>query len=105
MWTEILEAQVEPGGPFMLYEDSRNLKSNQKNLRTIKSSNLRCEIIEYSSEDEIAVCNLASVVLPTFVLQVTNKSSIFEFLSLHSVVKTITRNLNRVIDTCKYPAS
>lgn len=105
LWAEILKAQVETGGPFMLYKDSCNLKSNQKNLGTIKSSNLCCEIMEYSSKDEIAVCNLASVVLPTFLLQVTDKSSIFDFLKLHSVVKTITRNLDRVIDICKYPAS
>ncbi|GAV55149.1 hypothetical protein ZYGR_0AS04730 [Zygosaccharomyces rouxii] len=103
LWSEILQAQVETGGPFMLYKDSCNFKSNQKNLGTIKSSNLCCEIVEYSSKDETAVCNLASVALPTFIVQVTNKGSIFDFAKLHSVVKTITRNLDRVIDVCKYP--
>lgn len=103
LWSEILEAQVETGGPFMLYKDSCNHKSNQKNLGTIKSSNLCCEIVEYSSKDETAVCNLASVALPSFVIKVSDRGNVFDFVKMHSVVKTITRNLDRVIDICKYP--
>lgn len=103
LWSEILQSQVETGGPFMLYKDVCNSKSNQKNLGTIKSSNLCCEIVEYSSENETAVCNLASVALPSFIVQMANKGSIFDFAKLHSVVKTVTKNLDRVIDICKYP--
>lgn len=103
LWSEILQSQIETGGPFMLYKDSCNEKSNQKNLGTIKSSNLCCEIVEYSSKDETAVCNLASVALPAFVKHVEGKGSIFDFKKLHSVVKLMTRNLDRLIDVCDYP--
>ncbi|CEP64092.1 uncharacterized protein LALA0_S10e02080g [Lachancea lanzarotensis] len=102
LWSEILQSQVETGGPFMLYKDSCNTKSNQKNLGTIKSSNLCCEIIQYSSPKETAVCNLASVALPSFV----NKKGVavkFDFRKLHDVVKVITKNLDSVIDICDYP--
>ncbi|AMD19610.1 HCL541Cp [Eremothecium sinecaudum] len=102
IWREILSSQTETGGPFMLYKDSCNRKSNQKNLGTIKSSNLCCEIIEYSSPDEIAVCNLASVALPTYI-KVENSKIWFDYDKLHSVVKLLTKNLDRIIDVCKYP--
>ncbi|KAI6147461.1 ribonucleotide reductase [Pisolithus tinctorius] len=98
LWYAILEAQVETGGPFMVYKDAANRKSNQKNLGTIKSSNLCTEIIEYSSPDEIAVCNLASLALPTFI-----SSGKYDFQKLHDVTKVVTRNLNRIIDTNYYP--
>ncbi|RDB14667.1 Ribonucleoside-diphosphate reductase large chain [Hypsizygus marmoreus] len=98
LWYAILEAQIETGGPFMLYKDAANRKSNQKNLGTIKSSNLCTEIIEYSSPDETAVCNLASLALPTFI---TNGK--FDFKKLHDVTKVVAFNLNRVIDVNYYP--
>ncbi|KAI6123381.1 ribonucleotide reductase [Pisolithus croceorrhizus] len=98
LWYAILEAQVETGGPFMVYKDAANRKSNQKNLGTIKSSNLCTEIIEYSSPDEVAVCNLASLALPTFI-----SNGKYNFQKLHDVTKVVTRNLNRIIDTNYYP--
>lgn len=102
LWYAILEAQTETGGPFMLYKDACNEKSNQKNLGTIKSSNLCCEVVEYSSEEEVAVCNLASVALPSFISYDTEKMW-FNFSKLHDVVKVVTKNLNKVIDVCSYP--
>ncbi|KAI3405923.2 hypothetical protein KGF56_001142 [Candida oxycetoniae] len=102
LWLAILESQTETGGPFMLYKDACNEKSNQKNLGTIKSSNLCCEIIEYSSPEETAVCNLASLALPSF-LQTLGEGIEFDFPKLHSVTKVATRNLNKVIDVTKYP--
>ncbi|AGO11402.1 AaceriACR155Wp [[Ashbya] aceris (nom. inval.)] len=102
LWREILLSQTETGGPFMLYKDACNSKSNQKNLGTIKSSNLCCEIVEYSSRDEVAVCNLASVALPTFV-SVTSDAITFDYAWLHSVVKVMTRNLDKAIDIGDYP--
>ncbi|AAS51381.1 ACR155Wp [Eremothecium gossypii ATCC 10895] len=102
LWREILLSQTETGGPFMLYKDACNSKSNQKNLGTIKSSNLCCEIVEYSSRDEVAVCNLASVALPTFV-SVTSDAITFDYARLHSVVKVMTRNLDKAIDIGDYP--
>ncbi|KAG1865188.1 ribonucleotide reductase large subunit [Suillus tomentosus] len=93
LWYAILEAQIETGGPFMVYKDSANRKSNQKNLGTIKLSNLCTEIIEYSSPEETAVCNLASLALPTFI-----SNGKYDFQKLHDVAKVITRNLNRIID-------
>jgi ribonucleoside-diphosphate reductase subunit M1 len=102
LWNSILEAQVETGGPFMLYKDACNRKSNQKNLGTIKSSNLCCEIVQYSSPEEVAVCNLASVALPSFV-EFSESSAWLNYEKLHQVVKVITRNLNKVIDMGKYP--
>ncbi|KAG8214508.1 ribonucleotide reductase [Butyriboletus roseoflavus] len=98
LWYAILEAQIETGGPFMVYKDSANRKSNQQNLGTIKSSNLCTEIIEYSSPDEVAVCNLASLALPTFI-----KDGQYDFQKLHDVTKVVTYNLNRIIDTNYYP--
>ncbi|GAA5912971.1 ribonucleoside-diphosphate reductase large subunit [Sporobolomyces salmoneus] len=98
LWYAILEAQVETGNPFMLYKDAANKKSNQKNLGTIKSSNLCTEIIEYSAPDECAVCNLASIALPSFI-----KDGVYDFQKLHDVVKAVAFNLNRIIDVNYYP--
>ncbi|KAJ7031489.1 ribonucleotide reductase alpha subunit [Mycena alexandri] len=98
LWYAILEAQVETGGPFMLYKDAANSKSNQKNLGTIKSSNLCTEIIEYSAPDETAVCNLASVALPSFV-----SNGKYDFQRLHDITKVVAFNLNRIIDVNYYP--
>ncbi|KAJ6486511.1 ribonucleotide reductase alpha subunit [Mycena vitilis] len=98
LWYAILEAQVETGGPFMLYKDAANSKSNQKNLGTIKSSNLCTEIIEYSAPDETAVCNLASIALPSFI-----SNGKYDFQHLHDITKVVARNLNRIIDINYYP--
>ncbi|KAL9711307.1 ribonucleotide-diphosphate reductase subunit rnr1 [Leucoagaricus gongylophorus] len=98
LWYAILEAQIETGGPFMVYKDHANSKSNQKNLGTIKSSNLCTEIIEYSSPEETAVCNLASLALPSFI---TNGK--YDFKKLHDVTKVVANNLNRIIDINFYP--
>lgn len=102
LWYAILEAQTETGTPFMLYKDACNKKTNQKNLGIIKSSNLCCEIVEYSSPDEVAVCNLASIALPSFA-EKDNKSCWYDFERLHEVTKVVTRNLNRIIDRNYYP--
>uniref|UniRef100_A0A060T162 Ribonucleoside-diphosphate reductase n=1 Tax=Blastobotrys adeninivorans TaxID=409370 RepID=A0A060T162_BLAAD len=102
LWYAILEAQTETGNPFMLYKDACNRKSNQKNLGTIKSSNLCCEIVEYSSPDEVAVCNLASIALPTFV-QTQDDGVYYDFNKLHEVAKVVTKNLNSIIDRNYYP--
>ena len=99
LWFKILESQIETGTPYMLYKDHANRKSNQKNLGTIRSSNLCAEIIEYTSKDEIAVCNLASIALPKYV----TKDGRFDHEELYEVTKLITRNLNRVIDRNYYP--
>ena len=98
LWDKILESQIETGTPYMLYKDSANRKSNQKNLGTIRSSNLCTEIMEYTSEDEVAVCNLASIALPMFI-----KDGTFDHKELFRVTKTVTKNLNRVIDRNYYP--
>lgn len=98
LWFEILESQIETGTPYMLYKDHANRKSNQKNLGTIKSSNLCTEIIEYTAPDEIAVCNLASISLPMFVANGT-----FDHQKLYEITKVATRNLNKVIDVNYYP--
>ncbi|BAO40702.1 ribonucleoside-diphosphate reductase large chain 1 [Kluyveromyces marxianus] len=103
IWSEILQSQTETGVPFMLYKDSCNEKSNQKNLGVIKSSNLCCEIVEYSSPEEVAVCNLASVALPTYVKITSDDSPVFDFVTLHRVVKVLVRNLDRTIDVGAYP--
>jgi ribonucleoside-diphosphate reductase alpha chain len=103
LWLAICNAQIETGTPYILYKDACNLKSNQQNLGTIKSSNLCCEIIEYTNKDEIAVCNLASICLPQFVN--TKSSSCFDHEKLHYVAQVITRNLNKVIDNSYYPVS
>ena len=98
LWEKILESQIETGTPYMLYKDAANRKSNQKNLGTIRSSNLCTEIMEYTSEDEVAVCNLASIALPMFV-----KNKEFDHKELFRVTKRVTKNLNRVIDRNYYP--
>jgi ribonucleoside-diphosphate reductase alpha chain len=98
LWYAIIDAQIETGTPYMLYKDSANSKSNQQNLGTIKSSNLCTEIIEYTSPDEVAVCNLASVALPRFVID-----GKFDLKKLYEVVYQMTRNLNRIIDNNFYP--
>jgi ribonucleoside-diphosphate reductase alpha subunit len=99
LWFEILEAQIETGTPYMLYKDAANKKSNQKNLGTIKSSNLCTEIMEYTSPDEVAVCNLASIALPKFVTE----DGKFDHQKLYEITKVVTRNLNKVIDVNYYP--
>lgn len=93
LWNAILEAQIETGTPYMLYKDAANKKSNQQHLGTIRSSNLCTEIIEYTSPDEVAVCNLASISLPRFAT-----GSAFDFKKLFEITKVITRNLNKIID-------
>ncbi|OWP85091.1 ribonucleoside-diphosphate reductase subunit alpha [Flavobacterium davisii] len=98
LWDKILESQIETGTPYMLYKDAANRKSNQKNLGTIRSSNLCTEIMEYTSADEIAVCNLASLSLPMFV-----ENGEFNHTLLYQVTKRVTRNLNKVIDRNYYP--
>jgi ribonucleoside-diphosphate reductase alpha chain len=98
LWEKILESQIETGTPYMLYKDACNRKSNQKNLGTIRSSNLCTEILEYTSKDEIAVCNLASIALPMFV-----KNNSFDYKELFNVTKRVTKNLNKVIDRNYYP--
>ncbi|NBL65564.1 ribonucleoside-diphosphate reductase subunit alpha [Flavobacterium sp. NST-5] len=98
IWEKILESQVETGLPYMLYKDAANRKSNQKNLGTIRSSNLCTEIIEYTSPDEVAVCNLASISLPMFI-----ENGKFDHQKLYEVTKRVTLNLNRVIDRNYYP--
>jgi ribonucleoside-diphosphate reductase alpha subunit len=100
LWFKILDSQMETGTPYILYKDAANSKSNQQNLGTIKSSNLCCEIIEYSDQDETAVCNLASIALPPFVNEKTKE---FDYHKLHEVTKVVTNNLNRVIDINFYP--
>ena len=104
LWYSILEAQIETGTPFIVYKDSCNKRSNQKNLGTIKSSNLCCEIVEYSSPDETAVCNLASIALPAFIeTSEDGKTSTYNFQKLHDIAKVVTRNLNKIIDRNYYP--
>ena len=98
IWRAILKSQAETGTPYMLYKDACNKKSNQSNLGTIKSSNLCTEIIEHTSPDETAVCNLASVALPKFV-----KGGEFDYAELHKTIKVMTKNLNNVIDRNFYP--
>lgn len=100
LWFAILESQIETGTPYMVYKDHCNRKSNQQNLGTIKCSNLCTEIVEYSSKDEVAVCNLASIALNKFV---DPKKRIFDFEKLKSIVKVVTRNLDKVIDVTYYP--
>jgi ribonucleoside-diphosphate reductase subunit M1 len=100
LWFSILSAQTETGTPFMLYKDACNQKSNQKNLGTIRSSNLCTEIVEYSSPDEVAVCNLASLALPTYV---NIAEGTYDFQKLHEVCQVVVRNLNKIIDVNYYP--
>jgi ribonucleoside-diphosphate reductase alpha chain len=98
LWFKILEAQIETGTPYILYKDAANAKSNQKNLGTIKSSNLCTEIIEYTAPDEVAVCNLASIALPKFVID-----GKFDHDKLFNISYQVTKNLNRIIDHNYYP--
>ena len=100
IWKAIIKSQSETGTPYMLYKDACNEKSNQKNLGTIKSSNLCCEILEHTDKDETAVCNLASIALPKFVNKETGE---FDYEELHRISKIVTRNLNQVIDRNFYP--
>ena len=100
VWKAILKSQTETGTPYMLYKDACNSKSNQKNLGVIKSSNLCTEIIEYTDKDETSVCNLASIALPKYV---NRETKTFDYAKLHEVTKTVTKNLNRVIDRNFYP--
>ncbi len=98
LWEKILESQIETGTPYMLYKDAANRKSNQKNLGTIRSSNLCTEIMEYTSPDEVAVCNLASIALPMFI-----KGNEFDHKELYKITKRVIKNLNKVIDRNYYP--
>lgn len=98
LWNTILESQIETGTPYMLYKDACNEKSNQKNLGTIRSSNLCTEIMEYTSKDEVAVCNLASLALPKFVID-----GKFDHQKLFDITYVATKNLNRIIDNNYYP--
>jgi ribonucleoside-diphosphate reductase alpha chain len=102
LWFAVLESQIETGTPYMLYKDAANSKSNQQNLGTIKSSNLCTEIMEYTSEDEVAVCNLASLALPRFVKE-ENGHKVFDHQKLFDVTYHVTKNLNKVIDINYYP--
>ncbi|KAM6907790.1 ribonucleoside-diphosphate reductase large subunit-like [Xenentodon cancila] len=99
LWYAIIESQTETGTPYMLYKDACNRKSNQQNLGTIKCSNLCTEIVEYTSKDEVAVCNLASIALNMYV----TPEKTFDFKKLASVTKVIVRNLNKIIDINFYP--
>ncbi|MDQ3534044.1 MAG: ribonucleoside-diphosphate reductase subunit alpha, partial [Bacteroidota bacterium] len=104
LWFEILESQIETGTPYMLYKDAANKKSNQKNLGTIKSSNLCTEIIEYTAPDEVAVCNLASLALPKFVVEDKDTKNLkFDHQKLYEITYVATKNLNKVIDVNYYP--
>jgi ribonucleoside-diphosphate reductase alpha subunit len=105
IWYKILDSQIETGTPYMLYKDAVNMKTNHQNLGTIKSSNLCCEIMEYTAPDEIAVCNLASLCLPSYIKPVigTETEKEYDFELLRKTVKIVTRNLNKVIDRNFYP--
>jgi ribonucleoside-diphosphate reductase subunit M1 len=100
LWYSILEAQTETGNPFMLYKDACNRKSNQKNLGTIRNSNLCTEIVEYTAPDEIAVCNLASLALPAFVNATQGE---YDFGRLHEITQVLVKNLNKIINLNYYP--
>jgi ribonucleoside-diphosphate reductase alpha subunit len=100
LWFRVLESQMETGTPYMLYKDHCNRKSNQQNLGTIHCSNLCTEIVEYTSAEEVAVCNLASIALPAFV---NREEKTYDFQGLHKVTKVATVNLNKVIDRNYYP--
>jgi ribonucleoside-diphosphate reductase subunit M1 len=113
LWTKITTAQIETGTPYMLYKDACNRKSNQQNLGTIKCSNLCTEIIEYTSPEEVSVCNLASISLAPFVTPASTEAqegngkaavkASFDFARLKEVTKVVTRNLNKIIDINYYP--
>ena len=98
LWFAILRTQIETGTPYMLYKDACNQKSNQQNLGIIRSSNLCTEILQYTSEEEVAVCNLASISLPKFV-----QNRKFDFNKLYEITTVVTRNLNKVVDGNYYP--
>jgi len=105
LWFKILECQIEGGTPYILYKDAVNAKTNQKNLGVIKSSNLCCEVMQYSDSNETAVCNLASICLSTYVepSAANNAAFIFNYDKLHETTKIITKNLNKIIDKNFYP--
>ena len=103
LWLKILDAQMETGTPYLLYKDAANRKSNQKNLGTIKSSNLCVEVMQYSDKTETSVCNLSSIALPAFVSEKGGAGPTFDFEKLHKVTRQVTYNLNRVIDINYYP--
>ena len=103
LWEKILEAQIETGNPYMLYKDAANRKSNQKNLGTIRSSNLCTEIMEYTAKDEVAVCNLASIAVSMFVNEDKDGNKYFNHKKLFDITKKVTRNLDTVIDRNYYP--
>ena len=103
LWFAILDSQMETGTPYMLYKDSANRKSNQQNLGTIRCSNLCTEIVEFTSPDEVAVCNLASIALPRFVSGTGTPAASFNHEKLYEITYICTRNLNRVIDNNFYP--
>lgn len=102
LWFQVLDAQMETGTPYLLFKDAVNRKSNQKNVGTIKSSNLCTEITEYSDDTETAVCNLASIALPSY-LDHSREPPTFDYEKLHEVTKVVTENLNRIIDVNYYP--
>jgi ribonucleoside-diphosphate reductase alpha chain len=103
LWWQILSMQIEQGVPYLLFKDAANEKSNQKNIGTIKSSNLCTEVLQISTPNEISVCNLSSIALPSFINRDENNKPVFNFQKLHDVAKTVTRNLNKVIDLNFYP--
>ena len=108
IWLQVLDAQMETGTPYLLYKDAANQKSNQKNIGTIKSSNLCTEIIQYSDDKETAVCNLASIALPTFISYSSSfgsRSPVFDYMKLYEVTKIVTENLNKIIDINYYPTT
>ena len=102
VWQAIVDAQIETGTPYMLYKDACNRKSNQQHLGTIKSSNLCTEIVEFTSADEVAVCNLASISLPALVNRATLS---FDIEGLIKIARVCTRNLNKIIDLNYYPVA
>jgi ribonucleoside-diphosphate reductase alpha chain len=104
LWMHILDCQIESGFPYVCYKDSANAKSNQKNLGTIRSSNLCAEIIEYSDEQEVACCNLASICLPRFITKDSNGNIIYDYHKLGNVARVCVRNLNKIIDINYYPS-
>lgn len=103
LWFAVMESQIETGTPYMLYKDHANNKSNQKNLGTIKSSNLCTEIMEFTSPDEVAVCNLASISLPKFIEQGEDGFMRFNHQKLYEITKVVAKNLNKIIDLNYYP--
>ncbi len=103
LWEKIMEAQIETGNPYMLYKDAANRKSNQKNLGTIRSSNLCTEIMEYTAKDEVAVCNLASIAIPMYISENAQGEKFFDHKKLFKITKKITKNLDSVIDQNYYP--